>query len=123
MNRKKTLATTMQEFLEDLGDPRYSEKEKTAVVLVNPSPEENEWGVALRVYLGNGADRSDALIESERPITPELFNHAVRKGYVTKAINPGFVSEEEFVITHLGIERYIDFQIQKRDALRRRQSV
>ena len=100
---KKEVCSTMLDFLRRMAPGDWNSR-KTGAVLIrfrSTPPELN-----IKESFDSGKSGSNALWSTYTATTEELFVKAVAERYISGKLEPGYVSQWEFLITKLGKQVY-----------------
>ena len=98
MKIKEGVVSTMPELLKRMARNWGSRKTGAVLHSIRSTPPE----VYIKEYFDSGKGASNALWAERKDVAPELFDRALREGFVAAKPQWGGVSQWEFVITDAG---------------------
>lgn len=74
--------------------------------------------IYVEEFFDDGKGHSGAFSSEDTPVTEEVFQQAIRERYIGGKLEPGYVSQWEFVITEFGQQTYYERRKIANDSLK-----
>lgn len=105
MTKEKLPVTNMLGLLQLLSHGEYGSRKVRATLHRSRDTPRKPY---VEEIFDDGKGHSNAITKERTPVTQELFLRAVNECYVNGALEPGYVSQTEYLLSRFGRDVYMD---------------